>query len=245
MQLLQNIAFFSRKWADFKTARALQVGPHCTGGLPKGLLSKLENWAAVTQARMPDPGFMPDWTGVTWALPQCQWLQIASTEVISSVACAQPKFVNSSCPCALPVYLFCFRQSIKERNSAHNCLCICFPVTQHLWQVCFRDCRFWCRLMALLECESWVRTEEGQRWPVSAEEKKEELVKWKATNFEFQKRVNLLMVPNPQCFGNIYVITCSKDFGSISLNIEFVWYVSSIKVLYAGIHLSQSAVIQE
>lgn len=57
--MLQNIAFLSRVAADFEVARALQVDPHCTGGLPKGLQSELENWAVVTQARMGDSGFIP------------------------------------------------------------------------------------------------------------------------------------------------------------------------------------------
>lgn len=81
-------------------------------------------------------------------------------EVISSVACAQPKFVNASHPCALPACLFCFRQSIKEQYSAHNCLWMCFPVIQHLWQIYFKDYRFWCSLTVLLECQSTVREQD-------------------------------------------------------------------------------------
>lgn len=58
----QNIAFLSRVTPDFKTVMALQVDPYCTRRLPKGLISKLENWAVETQAKRYDHGHIPDWT---------------------------------------------------------------------------------------------------------------------------------------------------------------------------------------
>lgn len=217
LQALQNIAFLSRVPADFKTARALQVDPHCTRGLPKGLLAKLGNWAAVTQAGMSDPGYIPDWTGVTWVLPQCQWLQIASHR--SHQLCA---FCTAwVCKCILSLCsacLFCFRQSIKEQNSAHNCLCMGFPGTQHLWQVCFGDYRFWHRLGALLECQSRVRGEDVTEMMSICRRrgKKKELVEGKALgNYRFwiPDKGKPTTGSEPSVFWNIYAIICSKDSG--------------------------------
>lgn len=155
----------------------------------KDCLSKLGSWAVVAQARMSDPGYIPDWTGVTWALPQASDYRLLPTEGISSVPSAQPGFVNASCPRALPACWFCFRQSIKEQNSAHNSLCVCFPVTQPLWQVCFKDYRFWCRLVAMLGCQSRVRGEDVTEMmsvcrTKNKKEKKKSLVKWKALGLD-------------------------------------------------------------
>lgn len=133
--------------ADFKTVMASQVDPQRTRGLPKQMLSKLENQPAETPARRQDPGHMPDWSWVTWALPQCQWLQRA--EVSSSVSDAWLKFGN---PVPPPACLLCFIWSIKEQYSACNCLLYMLPCDSAFVAGLFS--RFWLSLLALQECWS-------------------------------------------------------------------------------------------
>lgn len=150
--------------------------------------------------------------------PSASDCRLPPTEVISSVPSAQPGFVNASCPCALPACLFCFRQSIKEQNSAHNCLCMGFPGTQHLWQVCFGDYRFWHRLGALLECQSRVRGEDVTEMMSICRRRgiKKELVEGKALgNYRFwiPDKGKPTTGSEPSVFWNIYAIICSKDSG--------------------------------
>lgn len=128
------------------------MDPYCTRGLPKGLLSKLENWVVETQRGMTlvicQIGLQS--VGPCHNVSDCKLLP---TEASTSVAYAQLKFGNASCSRPLPACLLCFRQRIKEQCILQVTVpCICFPVTQHLWQVYFKNYRFWCSLVALLEC---------------------------------------------------------------------------------------------
>lgn len=64
-----NHCFSFRSSSWFQNSKSSAGGSPLHRRIPKGLQSKLDNWAMVTQERRGDPAFIPDWTGVT-----CPWV---------------------------------------------------------------------------------------------------------------------------------------------------------------------------